>query len=162
LKQAQEYIGNEYTFLLPGELIVTGECLKVSTILGSCVSVCLFDEVHKIAGMNHYLLPINKQKDSNQFRYGDESLEYMLNQMLSMGSVLSHIKAGLYGGSSMFEKTFYSYNVGQQNIEVGKRFLETKGILIKEAETGGTLGRKIIFDTNTGTISSSLLTGRFN
>lgn len=155
-----EYIGNEFTFLLPGELIVTGECLKISTILGSCVSVCLFDEVHRIAGMNHYLLPVNNQKDSSHFRYGNESLEYMLNQMLGMGASLSHLKASLFGGSAMFQKTFYSYNVGQQNIDVARQFLDTKGISIKQTETGGTLGRKIVFDTNTGAISSLILAGR--
>ncbi len=40
-----------------GELHVATEPTVISTILGSCVSVCLFDPVGKAGGMNHILLP---------------------------------------------------------------------------------------------------------
>ncbi len=39
------------------ELPDVSESAAVTTILGSCVAVCLWDESHGIGGMNHYLLP---------------------------------------------------------------------------------------------------------
>jgi chemotaxis protein CheD len=157
-----EYIGNEFTYLLPGEMIVTVESLKISTILGSCVSVCLFDQANRIAGMNHYLLPYNKENDLVHFRYGNESLDYMLIQMLKMGANMHQMVASVYGGSSMFQDTLHSYNIGEKNIEIAVRFLKEKGLSIKHSETGGTVGRKIVFDTNTGVISSSFLQSQGN
>jgi chemotaxis protein CheD len=152
-----EYIGNEFTYLLPGELIVTGDALKISTILGSCVAVCFFDRDRRIAGMNHYMLPINKNDDPNRFRYGDTSLEYMLNQMLKIGAQKNKILARVYGGSSMFMNTGPSFNIGELNVEVAMKFLKDTDIPIKSIETGGKTGRKIVFDTSAGVISSNFL-----
>ncbi len=44
-------------YLHPGEVYVTGEPTRITTILGSCVSVCLFDARAGVAGLNHFLLP---------------------------------------------------------------------------------------------------------
>lgn len=151
-----EYIGNEFTYLLPGELIVTSDNLKISTILGSCVAVCLYDRDSRIAGMNHYMLPINKDNDPNRFRYGDTSLGDMLSQMIKIGAQKNKIKARVYGGGSMFVNTGPGFNIGQQNVEVALKFLKDNSIQILLVETGGKTGRKVIFDTSAGVISSYL------
>ena len=44
-------------FLYPGQIFVSREAITISTILGSCAAVCLWDSRRKIGGMNHYLLP---------------------------------------------------------------------------------------------------------
>ena len=77
----------EKLFLYPGQLVVTKDAMEISTFLGSCVSVCLFDSARRIAGMNHFLLPVNDNNKSDIERYGDTSMEYMLDKMLSMGSI---------------------------------------------------------------------------
>jgi chemotaxis protein CheD len=152
-----EYIGNEFTFLLPGELIVTRDSLKISTILGSCVSVCLFDAVNHVAGMNHYLLPSYNKQDQNIFRFGDSSLDYMLRNMFKSGAKKMYINARVYGGSAMFGGTHNTFNVGRKNINVALEFLKQNEIEIKSTELGGNLGRKIVFDTSSGIISGSYL-----
>jgi chemotaxis protein CheD len=152
-----EYIGNEFTFLLPGELIVTKESMKISTILGSCVSVCLFDAVNRVAGMNHYLLPVYNKQDQNIFRFGDTSLDYMLRNMLKSGAKKMYINARVYGGSAMFGETHNTFNVGRKNIDMALNFLKQNEIDLKSTELGGNLGRKIVFDTSTGIISGNYL-----
>lgn len=43
--------------LLQGEVHVSGDpAVEVSTVLGSCVSTCLYDPVARIGGINHFLL----------------------------------------------------------------------------------------------------------
>jgi chemotaxis protein CheD len=155
-----EYIGNEFTYLLPGELIVTAGALKISTVLGSCVAVCLYDREKGIAGMNHYMLPYNKSNDPNIFRYGDTSLEEMLVQMINTGARKFNLAARIYGGSSMFMDTgsISCFNIGEQNVEVAIKFLKDKEISVKSVETGGKKGRKVVFDTSAGVISSNVLT----
>ncbi len=152
-----EYIGNEFTYLLPGELIVTDDALKISTVLGSCVSVCLLDRERMIAGMNHYMLPINKINDVNRLRYGDTSLEDMLYQILKAGATINKLAARIYGGSSMFSNIESNFNIGKQNVAIAVQFLKKNNILIKSVETGGKTGRKVIFDTSAGLVSSNKL-----
>ncbi len=154
----REYIGNEFTYLLPGELIVTSKPLKITTTLGSCVSVCLFDQERGIAAMNHYMLPrYNNEKDKNIFRYGDSSLEYMLEKMIRTGAIKEKIVARVFGGSSMFINPASNLNVGAQNIEIALNFLKNNRIRINATEIGGESGRKVVFDTSAGVISCNLL-----
>ena len=40
----------------PGEYFATNENVVLSTLLGSCVSVCIYDAVNSVIGMNHFLL----------------------------------------------------------------------------------------------------------
>jgi chemotaxis protein CheD len=151
------FIGNEITYLLPGQLIVTGEALKISTILGSCVSVCLYDPHYKISGMNHYLLPLKKDRSDNRFRFGDISLEYMLEEIMKMGAKRINLFSYVFGGSSMFVNSPNNYNIGRQNIEVALKFLELHNIPVKQSDTGGDKGRKVVFDTSAGIISCIFL-----
>ena len=44
-------------YLHPGHLYFGSGPVQVSTVLGSCVSVCLFDASHTAAGVSHYILP---------------------------------------------------------------------------------------------------------
>jgi chemotaxis protein CheD len=152
-----EYIGIEVTYLLPGELIVTAGAMKISTVLGSCVAVCLYDREKKIAGMNHYMLPFNKINDPKRFKYGDTSMDDMLEQMINTGARKHKIEARIYGGSSMFNETKAFFNIGTQNLGVAVNFLRENNIPVNAAETGGKTGRKVIFDTSAGVISCNLL-----
>ena len=152
-----ETIGNELTYLLPGELIVTAGAMKISTVLGSCVAVCLYDPEYKIAGMNHYMFPINKTNDTDRLRYGDTSFEDMYNQMIRMGARKNNLISRVYGGSTMFLYTGPSFNIGQQNIDLAVRILNEYQIPVKSMETGGRTGRKIVFDTSAAVISCNLL-----
>ncbi|MBW4057105.1 MAG: chemoreceptor glutamine deamidase CheD, partial [Proteobacteria bacterium] len=40
--------------ILPGQYYATAENNVITTVLGSCVSVCLYDVVNGVGGMNHY------------------------------------------------------------------------------------------------------------
>jgi chemotaxis protein CheD len=152
-----QYIGNEITYLLPGELIVTDSPMKISTVLGSCVAVCLYDHEKRIGGMNHFMLPDNKNNDILRWKYGNTSLADMLSKMLTLGARKEKILARIYGGSAiLFERTSV-LNMGNLNIEAALRFLKENNITLNSAETGGNRGRKVVFDTWAGVISCNYL-----
>lgn len=153
----REFIGNEITYLLPGELIVTDQPMKISTVLGSCISVCMYYRNTQIAGMNHYIMPLNSNNDSNILRYGNTSLAEMLKRMNYYGAKTNKIEAYVFGGSAMFAKGSNTFRVGERNTEIALCFLKAHSIYIHNIETGGVTGRKIVFDTSAGVISSNLL-----
>ena len=75
----------EKLFLYPGQLVVTKDAMEITTILGSCVSVCLFDPIRRIAGMNHFLLPVNDKYKSDIEKYGDTSMGIYAGQDVEYG-----------------------------------------------------------------------------
>ena len=75
------------TPIVQGEFHVSTEpSVAFSTVLGSCVSVCLFDDVMKVGGMNHYLLAESSGQNSDSLRYGAHAMELLINKLLRTGA----------------------------------------------------------------------------
>jgi chemotaxis protein CheD len=143
-------IGQRYLF--PGQLVVTKDPMEISTLLGSCVSVCLFDSIRCIAGMNHYLLPVNDKHNSDIEKFGDTSLKCMLDRMLGLGSDQRDIVAKVFGGGELLTYKNLNFNIGRKNIEAALGFINDHEIRVISKVVGGTRGRKIVFNTSTGTV----------
>lgn len=138
-------------YLLPGELHASASPCRITTILGSCVAVCLFDATRLAGGMNHFLLPIARGSETNSLRFADRATVALLDQLMTMGCRLENLVAKMFGGSALFqEKDRYRDSLGAKNVAAAVQLLETAGIPIVARETGGNYSRKIIFDTEEG------------
>ena len=90
-------------FLYPGALYAQkGECV-VSTILGSCVSVCLWDPLLKIGGINHYMLALWNGEGLPSPKYGNIAITKLIEKMLSLGRRKGDLKAMVFGGGEVLE-----------------------------------------------------------
>lgn len=147
----------EKLFLYPGQMVVTKNAMEITTILGSCVSVCLFDSIRLIAGINHFLLPVNDKGKSDIEKYGDTSMELMLNKILNMGSNQRDITAKVFGGGDVLNHKNSNFNIGKKNIEAALSFIGNHEIRLISSTVGGTMGRKIIFNTLTGIVRHKYL-----
>jgi len=137
-------------FLKPGDLRTTDVPAKYTTILGSCVSVCLFDRLTHRAGMSHYIFPEDNKLEGTDY-FGDNSTVHLIEYMLRNGSRKEDIVASVVGGASSFSmKTAFS--PGQKNITVAKKVLGEWDINVQFEETGGCHGRKVIYLTDTNEI----------
>lgn len=134
-------------FLNPGGVFVSNEPYYVHTILGSCVSVCLWDEKNKISAVNHYILS-HCNGINLTCKYGNISLRYMLFEIYKLGA--SSLSAYVIGGSS---NPLLNDTIPTQNIKIADEFLEKHRIPVCFRDVGGFMGRKITFDTMSGEIS---------
>ena len=139
-------------YLYPGELIATSDPSVISTVLGSCVCVCLLDPVTRSGGANHFLLPHLTRGDGSSCRFGRTAMETLVGRMLSLGCQKRNLTARMFGGASQFEVSGGRISIGQQNVQVATRFLEDEGIPILVQEVGGSRGRKLSFHTETGDV----------
>jgi len=147
----------EKLFLYPGQLVVTKDAMEITTILGSCVSVCFFDPIRCIAGMNHFIMPVNDNYKSDIEKFGDTSLEFMLEKMLRMGSNQRDLVAKVFGGGELLTYKNSNFNIGKKNIEAALDFICEHEIRIISKSVGGKMGRKIIFNTLTGIVRHKYL-----
>jgi len=148
---AEKVIKLEKVFVLGGTVVVKVVPSELTTILGSCVSVCLWDKKIKTGGMNHYLLP-ETVNDAKSLDGGIDATRFLIQSMIRKFSTLKNMEAKIYGGANRFfvEKSFL--NVGMQNVEAAKFALDEAGIPIVFQDTGGKAGRKIYFNTLTGVV----------
>ncbi len=148
---------NEY-FVNPGELLISKKPIVLKTVLGSCVSVCLFDKKKKMGSMCHYLLPICPNKNISSTKYGDIAIELMIKKMVhKYHSKIDNLQAYLIGGASVIFDERQIFFVGERNVEVAKKLLDKHKIPIIYSDILGEKGRRVIFNTANGEIKVSII-----
>jgi len=145
-KEVRIHIGDFYT---------SNQGIVISTILGSCVAVCLHDRHNNIAGMNHIILPgkTNSMVMDQQTRYSINAMEILINAMMKKGANRHNLMAKIFGGAHVLPDIDIKNAVGRQISDFVVRFLETEGIPIIARDLGGERPRKVFFFTDTGNVS---------
>lgn len=138
------------TKILPGEYYVSINDEIISTVLGSCVAACIWDEKNKIGGMNHFLIPKKvdptSPTDSYALRYGSWIMESLINELLKHGAERKHMRAKVFGGG----KLNHPQNNHVRNIEFVLAHLMLENIPLVVENTGGAWPRKLMFSPLTG------------
>lgn len=144
--------GRSRIYLHPGELFASAQRSAVSTILGSCVAVCLWDPMAKIGGINHYLLPLWTGQGTVSPRFGNVAVQELLNKLLELGGQKSRLQAKLFGGACVIDAfRERESHLGTKNVRTAEDLLEREGIPLVAHDVGGCRGRKLIFHTDNGT-----------
>ncbi len=135
-------------YLEPGCLCFSATPLVIRTVLGSCVALCLWDKEMRHGGVSHFVRPWAHTPEMATPRYGNAAAIGLIRLLEEAGSQRAHLMALIAGGA--VHEEWSEENVGQANIEAVRRVLRRKGIPIASEDVGGTMGRKIMFDTATG------------
>lgn len=142
--------------IMPGEYYYTNENEYIATTLGSCVSACIWDEKHKVGGMNHFMLPITEKEEhkvtwgslpTDAARYGNYAMEYLINELLKHGGEKKDFKIKLFGGGKVLEGLG---NVGEKNIKFVLDYVKTENLQLISQDLGDVYPRKVLFDPMTG------------
>jgi len=138
-------------YLFPGQIYTSAEPSMVTTILGSCVAVCLWDSQVSLAGINHFLLPSNPLRGSVDARYGNTAMERLLEAMLERGASTRRLIAKIVGGACVLDGFSNGRrSIGEQNVLLAREFLHEIDITVAADQTGGRRGRKLLFHTGNG------------
>lgn len=143
--------GLDAVFLSPGTLHCAALPSRVTTILGSCVAVCLWDSRLRFAGINHYLLPHRHDADPS-LRFGDTAIEALLREMQLLGCQRASLQAKLFGGAAVLPSASGGDPVGDQNVRVALDMLCRHGVPVMARVTGGRSGMLIRLFTETGDV----------
>jgi chemotaxis protein CheD len=136
-------------YLYPSNLFASTDRHIVTTILGSCVGICLYNKRLQFGGVNHYMLALWNGNGLASPRFGNIANEKLLNEMILLGSARMHLVAKVFGGAN--QTTSYN-DVGARNVQAAFEFLDQMEIPILAQNVGGEIGRKIVFDTFTGEV----------
>lgn len=125
----------------------------IATLLGSCVSVCLWDPQLRIGGLNHFMLPRHagcSGMDMDVLLGGNYCMEALMNAMLSRGARKARLQAKAFGGGSVVVALATGTRIGQINAEFACEWLAREGIPLRASDMMGPWARKVILDPHTG------------
>lgn len=130
-------------YITQGEhAIASGPDAVISTLLGSCVAVCLWDPVARIGGMNHLLLPEEGLILPGMSGYGANAMELVINGLIRGKAQRERLRAKLFGGAVMISGLS---NAGQRNAAFAEAYLARENIPCDSQSLGGTQARRVEF-----------------
>lgn len=153
-------------YLKPGELHISAEPNVVMTVLGSCVSIVMFNRRLGIGAICHGALPkcagICSKEDnpgccgncSDPFRYVECSIYHMIGEFRKLGIGRNEIEVKLFGGADVLESKEGppKATVGMQNISKALQIINSEGLKLVASDVGGERGYKVFFYTHTGDV----------
>jgi chemotaxis protein CheD len=147
------------THVGPGQMMVSSGARILRTVLGSCVSVCLWDPNLGVGGMNHFMLPESASPFVACLRHGDVAMRVLLREMLASGSRANQLSARVYGGANVLEAFTSANHLGARNVRFALDWLESERIVVDAQHLLGTSARRVEFDLRTGSTGVRLLGG---
>lgn len=139
--------------IMPGQYYVTIADEIVTTVLGSCISVCIRDSKLGIGGMNHFMLPASGEdsaalgKSSDADRYGNYAMEHLINSIMKNGGRRQFLELKIFGGGKILQNMT---DVGQRNIDFIHSYVQTEGFNVIAEDTGDIFPRKVVYHPASG------------
>jgi chemotaxis protein CheD len=139
--------------ILPGQYHAASGPVGMSTVLGSCISTCLWDPALRIGGMNHFMLPGDNgtagSPVTKSARFGVYAMELLINDMLKLGAERRRLVAKVFGGGRLLQG-FGTLDVGGRNCAFVLEFLREEGIPVLAQDLLDTYPRKVHFSPENG------------
>ena len=133
-----------------GDVVVSAEPAILETTLGSCVSICLWDEKTGSGGMNHFMFPEMTAPSKDPGWYGTESTRLLISCFFKAGITGGSLKAMVFGGGIVIKEFHQRFDVGKENARIAKEILRSHGIPVVNEFTGMDCGIKVVFYSATG------------
>jgi chemotaxis protein CheD len=137
------------------DLVVSKHPATLITLgLGSCIGLVIFDQISRMAGMVHIMLPDSRDVKNNPKpgKFADTAVPLLLEELHKLGANRSQLRAKMAGGAQMFSipgKDSAIFSVGTRNVEATLKYLTAEGVKLVASDTGGSKGRSVEFSTET-------------
>lgn len=159
VRSARSYFDARFDALVhpvaPGAHAINGkEAEMLSTVLGSCIAVCLRDAKKRIGGLNHFMLPAvadGQVQNRDAMLYGDTAMEVLVNALMRAGCDRRNLEAKVFGGARIAAACDHSA-IGERNAQFAIDFLTHEGIAVKSQDTGGSSPRRVLFEPWSGRV----------
>ena len=140
--------------LRPGDFHFGGGHTRISTLLGSCVSITLWHPRQRIGGMCHYMMTERSRAPDSALdgRYASEAFDLFLQHVEAAGTRPAEYQAKLFGGANMFTGNAAKMDIGRRNIELGRSLLASRHITLIAEHVAGSGRRKLHFDLWSGDV----------
>lgn len=148
-------------YLKAGDLMFCRSACEVTTVLGSCVAVTFFSAQFGLGAICHAMLPAPKAGDDPE-RLGDKrwkfvcfAIDELIRCFQQPGLPPSAVEVKVFGGGHLLQRPTgngVGLTVGAANVALACRLLAEAGFAIVASDVGGPRGRKVVFNTKTGSV----------
>lgn len=161
IKSDSTKFGKPLYILYPGDFHATTDDCIIGTVTGSCVAVCLYDPVRRVAGMCHFIVPgaIGTEGifSDDIARSGIMSMEYLMGEIVKLGGDRKYLRAKIFGAGYMKVCPDNFEDLATSNIRFVHEYFTLEKIVVERNDLGGHFRRKIYFSTRDGIVYRQVL-----
>lgn len=143
--------GHSNYIVRPGYLAFSREETRMTTVVADGLVVCIWDSTLACGGMTHFMRPVAESREEATPIYGNAATIGLINLGKAAGCLTENLKAHILGGT--VSPSDPSHDIGERNALVARAVLANKGISIVSQDIGGTVARKILFNTFSGELA---------
>jgi chemotaxis protein CheD len=147
---------SERIFVNPGEIYFGHGDERIETLLGSCVAITFWHPARRLGGMCHFLLPNRIHGKvpvySGDGRYGDEALQFMIEEVAARRTRLSDYQIKVFGGGRIFANEHSGASIGEANARFALSALREIDLPVAGQDVAGEGYRYLRFDLATGDV----------
>ena len=134
-----------------------GGDILVTYALGSCLGVCIYDPVAKVAGLLHAMLPsaaaTKDQGQTQPAKFVDSGITTLFKAAYRLGAKKERIVVKVAGGASIANGgELDSFQIGKRNLVALKKIFWKNGVLIRGEDVGGHISRTVTLDVASGEV----------
>ncbi|PRD65705.1 chemotaxis protein CheD [Malikia granosa] len=143
-----------YHSLMMGQIYAAADPCTISTVLGSCVAVCLWDQGREVGGVNHFMLPRWDGNGLPSPRFGNIAIPKLIEAVVAAGGRRTHLVAKVFGGGNVLGQGEppLRFNVGFRNADYALQALALEEIPVVAQRIKPDHGTKIAFETSSGEV----------
>lgn len=133
----------------PGYLAVCSDPTMISVVCGNGVVVFLRDRIKKIGGVAHYIYPRTERRGRPSNYHAEVAIKSLVRCLLNAKANATNFEALLFGGGHL---RGYAKKRADQTVKNSRKILRRLNIQIVSEDCGGSLGRKIVFNSYSGEV----------
>ena len=149
--QETDLQGHSHYIVRPGYLAFSLQETCMTTVVADGLVVCIWDSTLACGGMSHFMRPAAESREEATPVFGNAATIGLINLGRAAGCLQENLEAHILGGTT--SPSDPSHNIGERNALVARAVLANKGIRIVSEDIGGTVARKIIFNTLSGELA---------
>lgn len=145
---------NRHVVLLDiGDFYATQTAEGIGTVVGSCITTCLYEKGGGVGGMNHFLIPGQFKEEeifiSASARIGMYAIELLMGELIKLNIDRDRLCAKIFGGG-----TGQGGNavIADNNVRFIRTFMSMEQIPIVSEDLGGKWARKVLFFPENGKV----------
>lgn len=138
-----------------GDMKVSNDpkAVLVTYSLGSCIGLAIYDQVAKVGGLLHYMLPESSLDEvkarKNPYMFGDTGIPLLFKSTYKLGAKKNHLKIMVIGGAQILDQ-HGMFNIGKRNHTILRKMFWKNNIMIDFEEVGGTINRTVKLEVKSG------------
>ena len=127
----------------------------VTYSLGSCIGIAIYDEVARIGGLLHFMLPESsldpEKARKNPFMFADTGIPTLFKSAYKLGAKKQRMRVIVAGGAQVLDQSGF-FNIGKRNDMAVRKMFHKNNVIIDYRDIGGNVNRTIKLAVENGDV----------